>query len=327
MTALDRLQQIIPPDQALANKALATSLQQINGVSTLATPQLATAAKAIQSTKNLAQVSNLTNAVPANTAAYFTGTLANGTGQNGTILIVDLLGTAIGWVHTSALTNSVTTMATMDLSSLAAVYNNMYNTVTGAYTQTIVNPSPPPTNLYQVVIPSGPGAGTYGDYTTAAAAINAAFSSGLIPAAQSIIAGLVSTYPTQTATLNTNWTNMGAQVAREKTLQTSANLDFTALQANSKTSMYSFVQSLPGYGLDTQAGGTAQFIEGVAQLTNFTGQSVVATLREGRNRQALNSAGIGTNAEVPVNPNTIPPQATLLSANYTEAEAAALVIK
>lgn len=39
MIALDRLQQIIPADQALANKALATSLAQVGGISKLTLQQ------------------------------------------------------------------------------------------------------------------------------------------------------------------------------------------------------------------------------------------------------------------------------------------------
>ena len=41
MITLDRLQQIIPPDQALANKALSVALQQIAGISNNPLPTMA----------------------------------------------------------------------------------------------------------------------------------------------------------------------------------------------------------------------------------------------------------------------------------------------
>jgi hypothetical protein len=43
MIAFDRLQQIIPADQALANKALSVALGQINGISQVNLPTFARA--------------------------------------------------------------------------------------------------------------------------------------------------------------------------------------------------------------------------------------------------------------------------------------------
>jgi hypothetical protein len=178
-----------------------------------------------------------------------------------------------------------------------------------------------------VVIPSGPGAGTYGNYTTPALAVNVAFNSGLIPAAQSIISGLVSTYPSQTANLNANWSNMGAQLSLETNTQANAKLVFGNLVANDQGSIYSLIFSLPSYGLQTQVGGTAQFFEAVANTDTQGGQAIVGVLRQGQNQEALNNAGILTNSNVPAEPATAPPQAQLSSAEYTVAQASALLIK
>ena len=57
MIAYDRLSQIIPSDQALAAKALATSLQQISGVTNMTLPVLANATVNLQTTNNLDQIS------------------------------------------------------------------------------------------------------------------------------------------------------------------------------------------------------------------------------------------------------------------------------
>ena len=148
---------------------------------------------------------------------------------------------------------------------------------------------------------------------------------GLIPVANSTIVGLVSTYPTQTTTLNTLWNNMAQQVVTENTLQPIAQLNFANLTANDAGSIYGFIFSLPDYGHDTQQGGTAQFIELIANTTTQGGQAIVASLRQGRNQQALGNAGINTNSNIPADPAVLPPQAVLIPSTYTEAEAVALL--
>ena len=272
-------------------------------------------------------IDSQTTAVPPSVANYYANNLGKGSGVNKNIEIVDGLGTAIGWVSANALSNTVTLINSINTSTLTACYTNMLNTVNGVYTEEVVNPSPPPANLYAVVIPSGPGAGTYGNYTTPALAVNAAFNSGLIPAAQSIISGLVATYPAQTANLNTNWNNMGNQLSLETNTQANAKLVFGNLVANDQGSIYSLIFSLPSYGLQTEVGGTAQFFEAVANTATQGGQAIVGVLRQGQNQEALNNAGILTNSNVPAEPATVPPQAQLSSADYTVAQASALLIK
>jgi hypothetical protein len=68
MIAYDRLKQIVPADQALASKALATSLQQIAGITNMTLPVLANTVINLQTTNNLDQINALTQAVPANVA-------------------------------------------------------------------------------------------------------------------------------------------------------------------------------------------------------------------------------------------------------------------
>lgn len=310
MISLDRLQQIIPPDQALANKALATSMQQIGGITNLSLSGLATATSAIKTTRDLPQITALTAAVPASVANYFANTIAVGTGVNNTILITDILGTAAGWVSTSALTSTVAIMSSMDLTTLTVIYQTMSGVVNGDYGDPVTGP---------VDILTGPYAGTYAD-------ANEVFSTVLIPAAQAEITTLIATYPEQVATLNTDWTNMANQLVLEKTIQSSANLVFANLPANQRTSIYGFIFNLLQLGQDTTVGGTAQFVEDVSDLTTFTGQAVVAGLRSGTNQQATSSAGIIVSSNIPSAPNPPPPQAVLIPSDYTEAEAANLII-
>jgi hypothetical protein len=65
----------------------------------------------------------------------------------------------------------------------------------------------------------------------------------------------------------------------------------------------------------------------VADLSTFTGQAVVACMREGQNAVALNNAGIVVSNQIPDQPAEPPPRAQLIPSEYNEAEAANLVVK
>ena len=311
MITLDRLQNIIPPDQALANKALATSLKQIGGISNLSLPQLRLATGAVQTTRDLPQITALTEATPASVANYYINSLATGTGTNDNILVTDVLGTAGGFVSAPALTETLVILSGMNTTDLADIYDVMSDVVNGVYGDPVIGP---------VVIPSGPYAGTYTD-------ANDVFSTQLIPAAQTEIGVVVGVYPSEVDQLNTLWDSMADQLVLEAGLQSAANLVFADLTANQKSSIYGFIYSLPSYGLDTKQGGITQFLESVCDLTTFTGQSIVACLRQAQNQRALGAAGIVVSSKIPSEPDPPPPEAVLIPSEYTEAEASDLVIR
>jgi hypothetical protein len=302
MIAYDRLSQIIPSDQALAAKALATSLQQISGVTNMTLPVLANAVINLQTTSGLDQISALTQAVPANVANY----LANISGTNGnSVVICDVLGIAAGYQVADNFLNTVSTLANTNVAYLTTVYQTMNSVVGNVYGDPINGP---------VTIPSGqPAAGTYyADTGNAATAADTAMTGtggdtpptgpGLIPVATNAISNIVSTSSSQVSVLNSYFTSIATQVAQEKNLQSAAQIDFGNLIANNNPTVYSLINSLPGYGQQTEQGGMAQFWEGVADISTLTGQAVVAVLREGVNSAALNTAGIQTNAVVPSTP-------------------------
>jgi hypothetical protein len=311
MTALDKLSQIIPPDQALANKALSVALQQITNISAMNLPQLANAVSNVQTNFGLPLVNAQKTAVEPAVANSITSTLGVGSGDNGTLTINDSMGIAAGIVVTSAFTNTVTLLNSMNLSNLANIYNDMTATANGTY-----GPATGP-----ITIITGPAAGTYDN-------INAAFSgqmanmtsnslggNGLIPSVNSnVIPNIITAYPNQTASINTNWNNMMKQLDHEKSVQKSATVDFANLSPESNPPIYSFVLSLPQYGQDTAANGAFQYLESVADLTNLTGQTLIAALRQGQSNIA--TTGIATTSNVPVNPNPPPPEAPLTKSQY-----------
>jgi hypothetical protein len=316
MTALDRLTNIIPPDIALANKALSVSMQQITGIKNMRLPVFAGAVSATQTMVGLPLVNAQTSAVSPATANYYTGSFAGGSSVNGTYVIADFLGTAAGIPGTAALTDTVAQFATMNLATLILIYQQMDNAQTGAYG---------PTDSGPIVIPSGPSAGSYVgtlvpdppppdpppptpsyDPTAIQEAMNA-----LIAAANAEIANLVSVYPTQTTALNQDWTEMAVALTNEPINQAKANLVWADLTPNSQSSILSLIQSLPSFGEDTAVGGQAQFFENLADTSTLAGQCIIGLFRQGVTTGALRSAGIYTNNNIPSDPNPPPPQADL----------------
>jgi len=310
MITYDRLSQIVPSDQALACKALSVSLQQISGVSTMSLPALATVVAQQQTTRDLPLISVLKTAVPPAVADYFANTVAVGSGSGNSIVVVDILGTAAGYVSAGALANTVSNLANVNVVALTSTYSTMANVVAGVYGDPAAGP---------VTIPSGPYANTYADAEDA-------FATALIPGAQGQISTAIASYPSATANLNTNWNSMASQLTLEKSLQAQAGISFANLQPNSTSSMYGFIFALPTNGRNTQAGGICQMIESVADYTTFTGQAVIASLREGHNQIALRSAGIATNSEIPADPNPPAPTANLIPSTYTAQQAANAIV-
>jgi hypothetical protein len=307
MIAYDQLSQIIPPDQALANKALATSMSWITGISSLTLPKFAAIVANVQTTSGLPLISSQTSPVSAESANIILSTLATGTGQNGTITLSDLLGTAAGTVSANVMINTVSTINSLNLANLTAIYNYMLNTVNGDY-----GPLSGP-----IVIPTGPAHGTYSNANVAFTGNSGNTSSGigLIPSAQHEIANVISSYPKETTSLNDNWASIMRQLNLEATNQKMANLNFNQLIGNSTTSIYGFVFALPTYGMSSQAGGPNQYLQAVANTDTLSGQAIIATLRQGQSN--LKSTAIGTNSQIPGNPNPLIPQATLSSSQYT----------
>lgn len=283
MIAYDRLSQIIPPDLALANKALSVALQQISGIPNMTLPTLAETVSAITTNRGLPAINQQTQAVTPADKTYILTNVGLGTGPCGSITTMDCLGTAAGWVVASNLSSTTTTLSSINTTTLQGGYQNVINCMSGAYDYHIPNPAydpnlpPGPGNLqylgWACIVPGGLGAGDYRIYTTQADARNAAIA-GIIAAIRAYIPTLMATYPAQTTLMNTNFGNIAEQMGNEQDLQFRAGLrfsdNFANLTANSQTAIFSFIFSLPGYGQDIQQGGTAQYLEAVADYNPTT---------------------------------------------------------
>lgn len=265
----------------------------------------------IETLKNLPALEAQTQPITDAVKNFYANTLAGGSGPDGTYLITDFFGTAAGVPGSTALPQVNTILAARvtdgTLTALNAVYANMLGTVNGTFGDPVTGP---------VVIPSGPGAGSYTDAEDAMAT--------LIPLAQAAISTAATAMGTDTTTLNTAFTDMATQATQEAVNQGKASINFADLVAGDQTSVLALITSIPGLGTDVAVGQAAQFFEDIVDISSASGQAIVGTMREGRNQVQLAEVGINGYDIVPDEPETPPPSASLLGSSYTVAEARAL---
>ena len=220
----------------------------------------------METLKGLDLVENVTKPVPDIVTSYYKNTFANGTGEFGTFTMQDFLGSAVGTKTQNALENTSAVIANMNVSTLNIIYARMLATVSGIYGP----------NAGPITIPAGPAAGVY-------ASGNAAFTTGLIPAANTAISALISAYPVHTTSLNNSFNSICIQYEYEYANQVRAGLDFANLVPGGQQATLSFMSGLQYAGLDQEIGGQNSFLIAVANASTQSGQAILGALREGRN--------------------------------------------
>jgi hypothetical protein len=287
---LAQLSIITSPGLALANKAFANALLQITNISRMTLPQLSAAFLAIETNKDLPLINDQSQVIPQSAIDYYKNTLATGSGDNGTILLTDIIGTAVGTNMIDNLSNCVTIINSLydagELDNLITIYNDMY-----------------------------------------AALPDDALIGNLIANAQIEISSIIAANPIETTNLNTYFSGIGTQLTNEVNFQNLATLSVANVASNSQVSTQGFVFSLPSFGQDTKVGGTAQYLEDITDISIGGGQAIIATLRDGRSQTGLSAAGVNNAANaVPADPAIIPPQATLIPSIVSEREARSQII-
>jgi len=325
MSTYSQLRQIIPPDQALASKALQAGFQQVKNIFDTTLPQLATATEGLESNVGLDDINNLTNPLPANVTAYFTTTLATGSGPNGLLLLTDVIGSVTGYNIIGEISNTANILGNMtssgDFDALTngtnGVYTIMENCIAGNYTTFTPGVDPDP-GSYTVTIPPGlPGAGTYGPANTASEAQANAFSSGLNPAMVSTVGTIVAAHPTDVANTTGYFNIIGNQLQAQNINLGLAGVSFANLLAGQTP--WSLVYNLASNGLDIVEGGSAYVLQSVANVNTQGGQAIISTMRESRNQDRLNQAGIQT--DIIVSDQYPEPPANFGTTQYTVAQA------
>lgn len=283
MIPYQRLSQIIPQDQALANKALATALGQLKNITALSLPELSRAAASAETQDGLPLITALTQAVPDSVRTTIASTVATGSGPGGTLVLGDILGTASGYNITVPLTTAMNLTATLNTANLKSIYQVMANTANLQYGSS------------NVTIPVGlPGANTYANLDVAMA--------NLCALANANVSALATQAPATVSALNTAWITV-ANVVASQTQALSAGspsgINYANIQANLKSVVPGFVSSLHDWGTQVQPGGANEYLTSVANLATQTGQAIAGTLREGRTLAGLASQGLGVDSTIP----------------------------
>ena len=324
MSTYSQLRQIIPADQALASKALQAGLQQVKNIFDTELPALAVATEGLESNVGLDDISNLSGPLPANVTAYYTQTLATGTGPQGLLLLTDVIGSVAGYNIVGEISNTASILGNMTASGdftaltnlITGVYTVMEKCIAGDYTQE-VGAEPPYT--YNVVIPGGlPGAGTYGPANTANVAISDAFANGLNPAMISVVGTIVAAHPTDVANTAANFNIICDQLQTQDTNLTKAGVNFANLVPGIQP--WSLVYNLSSTGLEVVEGGPAYVLQSVANINTQGGQAIISTMREARNQARLSAAGMQT--DITISDQYPEPRADLGTTQYTVAQAA-----
>jgi hypothetical protein len=319
MSDLDTLKKIIPPDQAVANKALARGLQQVKRIFQVNSAELAPRLAQLETVDDLPMIANLDSPLPANVVSFYSTNLATGTGPGNTITTDDVIGIAAGTTVVSELPLAGAGLQTLDslgaFTSLTAnggssgsanngIYTLMQYALAGDYSDSgnIANTTTIPNTIYY----AGP---------QVFANVDVAFSDssvGLIVRANAVINNVAVTYANTVSDINQHYDAAANQLAINVTNCVKAGIDIANvafdiananLISNATSSTLNFVASLHDLGLDQAPGGTANFLARVANLDTMAGQAVVASMREGRNIERLNQVGILLDTQI----SSVPP--------------------
>jgi hypothetical protein len=318
----DELGKIIPPADAVANKAIEVCLKQINNIVTTTLPELANAILGTVDREwdpTQEYLANDVVRVDSDVAPTFYRAKSPGCtpGNFEVPAGVDITDTDY-WAETTL--GGLSTMADLPLiqaqttpvpASVAAFFATQVATGTGpcgvltTYDvlglaldsnnfATQLNTATTAINALQA---AGSLAALNTIYVNMLAAANDAAMITLIGNANTAIAALsASPYVT---TLNTAWTYMANLMNISAKYTTQAGVDYFLLQAGDTNSTKSFVQNLPQYGRLTAEGDAAQFLENLADTATLGGQAIVGTMREGRNQERLNASGLYNNTQTP----------------------------
>ncbi len=315
-TGCDELGKIIPPADAVANKAIEVALKQVNNIANTTLPELAEtvlgyvdspwdvtqeylANEVVSNSETIPTYYRAIDDVPAgtdiNNTAYWEPTTLGGLSTMAGLPLIEAQTTAVDSSVTNYFATEVATgtgpdgtITTYDVLGLALDSDDFatrLNTATAAI------------NTLQ-------GAGSLNTlntaYTNILAAANDAAVITQIANANAAIAAL-SADPNYTV-LNTAWTYIANLMNLSAKYTTEAGIDYFLLQAGDKNSVYAFVQNLPVYGLLTANGDAVEFLEALSDTSTLGGQAVIGVMREGRNQQRSNVSGLYNANQIPSNP-------------------------
>jgi hypothetical protein len=320
----DELAKVIPPDQAVANKALQVSMSQLTGLPLTTFPELAQVIRGLSNRIWNPNITYQANAV----VSWGSGVPTNYQAQQDVPQGIDItnpsywLPTDLGGLNTMAGLPLIQAQTTPIATSVSSYFSTSQATGSGT------NGTITTYDVIGLAVDSDNFAGQLATATTnidtlqtagALATLNTALTDiasaatnpqviTYIDNANAAIASIVAnpTYATEVAALNTVWDYMASILSQELTYQTNGGIDYFSLQANEQTSIMAFVQQLPQYGLDRIAGGACEFLEQVADTSILGGQAIVGSMREGQNNQRLVGAQLSQDTQPSTQPAITP---------------------
>ena len=332
------LGKVIPPAQAVSNKAVQVVFEQITNITNTTLPALAATVNTLPRTPWNINTTYLANNLVANAPAV------NGLAQLSPDTVFyraqqDVpVGTSINntdyWLPTTAgcglstmsglpliqaQTTAITSSVALYFSSNVATGSGPDGTIT---TCDVIGTAIDSGNIAAqldiarsaianiVTLDASNIANINSAYLAIAGAANATVVVANITRANGNITNIYNNANTQVVAnvtrLNTAWSAIANVLSTEKTYQTSAGIDYFNLQAGEKVSTMSFVQQLPVYGTQTSSCGPAYFIEQIANTSIIGGQAIIGAMREGKNNQCLGEARLNVDTTPSLRPLVTP---------------------
>lgn len=322
-TGCDELGKVIPPTDAVINKAIQVSLQQIGGIANLTLPELSEVVTGFTPDQWDIADEYLVNAVVANgdpvptnylavqdvpvgtditDTTYWKPTTLGGLNTTEGLPLIQNQTTAVDSSVTDYFANNVATgsgpngtITTYDVIGLAIDSDDFASRLATA------------TATINTLDGLGELTALKTTYTNMLGSANNAAMLAYIATANADIVTIAAAQPALVATLNTAWTYMANLLNKQKGYQNQAGLDYFNLQAADKNSVYSLVQNLLQYAQITTAQDACEFLQNIADTTTLGGQAIDGAMREARNTVRLSESGLLTTAnQIPSDPPVLP---------------------
>ena len=267
------LADILPNDIAITAGAFGASMQQVKNIMKIPVEKFAQVVASMETTQGLDLVNGTNIPTDISEAQVAYELIALGTGPYKTFTYSDFYGCMSGlpypWQELQI------AMTDLQTSNLVNIYQTLYN-----------------------IIAAGPDPLEPPPYTTFNSNIQAQ-----IDLANTEIALIRTIRPGASMDLNDLYNKFGTQLGNE---QRARNTGLSPLADprdkfinKYPITIYSFVDSLPLYGKQTQPHMPAQTLEAISDLTFGAGQSIVAKMREARNQDRLNYIGVSLDNNIP----------------------------
>lgn len=275
------LNNILPPDQAIAGGAFGFSMQQIKNITDMPIEKFAQVVSNLETVRGLNLLQGVSQPVDPELASLASQNISKGTGPSGSYTMSDFFGCMSGlpyaWRDIQRLIQELQTP------KLQESYEAIHDAV-------LIYPISTSPTLEELIIE-----------------------------ANEELENIQINNPEKAKLLNTLWSAAGTQLAAEQTARETALQPVPVPQDNelgvSPDAQISFVDNVPEWAKSTLPHMQAQTLEAIANWNSIGGQSLVGMMREERNKERLQQLGIPPNDTIA--DETPPKQQQILLANGT----------